>query len=149
MSQSTTKPTKWLVHPAKTVQQKTDQTGRMPRYIRVFAGCTGHFVGFVVLQLMFAYFVKTGNCAPITFILAIRRNRVLPTNTADLMMDPSSHFGIAGLPFNIVISIAQSSLNKPCVQRNYISFQRPVWTIVEDPDETAPQCSWRSSLIRD
>ena len=119
------------------------------RLIRIFAGCTGHFVGFVVLQLMFAYFVKTGNCAPITFILAIRRNRVLPTNTADLMMDPSSHFGIAGLPFNIVISIAQSSLNKPCVKWNYISFQRPVWTIVKDPDETAPQCSWKSNLIRD
>ena len=27
---------------------KTDQTGRMPRVIRVFAGHTGHFVGFVV-----------------------------------------------------------------------------------------------------
>ena len=25
---------------------KTDETGQMPRMIRVFAGCTGHFVGF-------------------------------------------------------------------------------------------------------
>ena len=24
-----------------------DQTGRMPRLIRVVAGCTGHFVGFI------------------------------------------------------------------------------------------------------
>ena len=30
-----------------------DQTGRMPRLIRVFAGRTGHFVGFVVLRLIF------------------------------------------------------------------------------------------------
>ena len=28
---------------------KTDQTGRMPRLIRVFAGRTCHFVGFVKL----------------------------------------------------------------------------------------------------
>ena len=27
---------------------KTDQTGRMPRLIWVFAGCTGYFVGFVM-----------------------------------------------------------------------------------------------------
>ena len=58
--------------------------------------------------LMETYFVKTGNCAPITLILAIRRNRVLPTNTADLMMDPTSQCGIAGLPFNIVINIPHS-----------------------------------------
>ena len=31
---------------------KTDQTGRMPRLISVFTGCTGHFVGFVMLQLI-------------------------------------------------------------------------------------------------
>ena len=30
---------------------KTDQTGRMPRLIWVFAGCTCHFVGFVVRWL--------------------------------------------------------------------------------------------------
>ena len=28
--------------------EDTDQTGRMPRLIGVFAGCTGRFVGFVV-----------------------------------------------------------------------------------------------------
>ena len=32
---------------------KTDQTVRMPRLIRVFDGCTGHFVGFVMLWLIF------------------------------------------------------------------------------------------------
>ena len=31
---------------------KTDQTGRMPRLIRVFAGRTCHFVGFVVRRLL-------------------------------------------------------------------------------------------------
>ena len=30
---------------------KTDPTGQMPRLICVFAGRTGHFVGFVVLRL--------------------------------------------------------------------------------------------------
>ena len=30
---------------------KIDQTGRMPKLIWVFAGCTGHFVGFVLLWL--------------------------------------------------------------------------------------------------
>ena len=56
-----TKPTKWPVCPAKTQislgihffmrKMKTDQTGRTPRLIWVFAGCTGHFVGFVMWQL--------------------------------------------------------------------------------------------------
>ena len=32
---------------------KTDQTGWMPRLIWVFAGCTGHFVGFVMLRLKY------------------------------------------------------------------------------------------------
>ena len=31
---------------------KTDQSGLMPRLIWVFAGCTGHFVHFVMLQLI-------------------------------------------------------------------------------------------------
>ena len=30
----------------------SDQTGRMPRLIRVFAGRTGHFVGFVLLRFI-------------------------------------------------------------------------------------------------
>ena len=80
MSRRTTKPTKWPVHPAKTqislgIQPgcqislrcvlygqprtqcflmrtvKTDQNGWMPRLIWVFAGHTGHFVGFVMLRL--------------------------------------------------------------------------------------------------
>ena len=33
-------------------REDTDQTGRMPRLIRVFAGCTGHFVGFIMWQLI-------------------------------------------------------------------------------------------------
>ena len=32
-------------------QQRSDQTGRMPRLIRVFTGRTGHFVSFVVGRL--------------------------------------------------------------------------------------------------
>ena len=30
---------------------KTDQADRMPRLIGVIAGCTGHFVGFVMRRL--------------------------------------------------------------------------------------------------
>ena len=33
-------------------REDSDQTGQMPRLIRVFAGCTGHFVAFVMLQLI-------------------------------------------------------------------------------------------------
>ena len=76
-----TKPTKWLVRPAKTQislgirpvwsesslcaqwvakdpsflhadSEDSDQTGRMTRLIWVFAGRTGHFVGFVVRRLI-------------------------------------------------------------------------------------------------
>ena len=31
--------------------EKTDQTGQMPKLIWIFAGCTGHFVGFVMMWL--------------------------------------------------------------------------------------------------
>ena len=79
-----TKSTKWSVHPAKTQislgipdrseswlcalwvaknpmllhadREDSDQTGWLPRLIRVFAGHTGHFVGFVVLQFKSYHF---------------------------------------------------------------------------------------------
>ena len=82
LSWSKTKPTKWPVRQAKTQirlaicpvwsesslsawrrfgsltthkvpSKESDPTGWMPRLIWVFAGCTGYFVGFVVLQLNF------------------------------------------------------------------------------------------------
>ena len=37
---------------------KTDQTVFMAKLIRVFAGRTGHFFGFVVLRLILSYCVK-------------------------------------------------------------------------------------------
>ena len=37
---------------------KTDQTGRMPRFIWVFAGRTCHFVGFVMRQLIFMLLLR-------------------------------------------------------------------------------------------
>ena len=81
MSCLVTKPTKWHVCRAKTQislgirqvwsesllsawrelgslatqwvhSEDTDQTGRMPRLIWVFAGCTCHFVGFVTRRLI-------------------------------------------------------------------------------------------------
>ena len=33
----------------------SNQTGQMPRLILVFAGCIGHFIGFVVRQLIFCF----------------------------------------------------------------------------------------------
>ena len=85
-SRIVTKPTKWHVLPAKTQislgirpvwsesslcaqlvakdpsflqadSEDSDQTGRMPRLIWVFAGRTCHFVGFVTMRLKW-YFIK-------------------------------------------------------------------------------------------
>ena len=87
MSRLTTKPTKWSVHPAKTPislgirpiwsesklsawrklgsldtywvdSEDSDQTGQMPRLIRVLAGCTGHFVGFVMRRLNLSFYLS-------------------------------------------------------------------------------------------
>ena len=38
--------------------EESDHTGQMPRLIRVFAGHTHHFVGFVMLQLINYYSYK-------------------------------------------------------------------------------------------
>ena len=86
-----TKPTKWHVHPAKTQislgirpvwsesslsaqwvakdpsflhadNEDSDQTGRMPRLIWVFAGRTYHFVGFVMRRLMFRRILASDMC---------------------------------------------------------------------------------------
>ena len=43
--------TQWVAKDSVLLQadsKDSDQTGRMPRLIWVFAGCTGHFVGFVM-----------------------------------------------------------------------------------------------------
>ena len=88
MRRLVTKPTQWHVRPAK-IQislgirpdwsevslcaqwvskdpsflhadgEYSDQTGRMPRLIWVFAGCTCHFVGFVVRRLKWTADVKS------------------------------------------------------------------------------------------
>ena len=42
----------WSLATHWTHSKDSDQTGRKPRLIWVFAGCTGHFVGFVVLRLV-------------------------------------------------------------------------------------------------
>ena len=87
MSRHMTKPTKWSVHPAKIQinlgirpvwsesllsawrntgpltaywvhSEDSDQTGRMPRLIWVFAGRTDHFIGFVMMQLIYVQINK-------------------------------------------------------------------------------------------
>ena len=83
ISYSRTKPTKWHVRTAKIQinlginpdwsesspskdiakdqrlphanSEDSDQTGQTPRLIQVFAGRTGHFVGFVMLQLKYYF----------------------------------------------------------------------------------------------
>ena len=86
MGRLLTKPTKWHVRPAQSQIslgirpvwsdsllsawrnigsstthwphcKDSDQTGRMPRLIWVFAGCTDHFVGFVMRRLIWAPFL--------------------------------------------------------------------------------------------
>ena len=85
MSHLMTKPTKWHVRPAKTQislggwsessqcaqwvakdpsflhadSEDSDQTGRIPRLIWVFAGRSYHFVGFVMSRLLFSQHLKT------------------------------------------------------------------------------------------
>ena len=88
LSRLVTKPTKWHVRPAKTRpghppsliesslsewrelrslathwahSKDSDQTGWMPRLIWVFAGRTGHFVGFVTRRLNFVYRADYGS----------------------------------------------------------------------------------------
>ena len=87
MSRIVTKPTKWHVHPAKTQislgirpvwtesslcaywvakdhsflqadSEDSDQTGRMPRLIWVFAGRTCHFVSFVTMRLIWLSYLS-------------------------------------------------------------------------------------------
>ena len=92
-----TKPIKWHVRPAKTQisldirpvwlesslsawtkhwslaahwahSEDSDQTGRMPRLIWVFAGCTCYFVGFVMRRLIYSlrFLPKRLNCCSVT-----------------------------------------------------------------------------------
>ena len=90
MNRLMTKQTKWHVRPAKTQitlgirpvwsesslsawrklrslatqwghSEDSDQTGRMPRLIWVFAGRTGHFVGFVKMRLILRIFCHSGS----------------------------------------------------------------------------------------
>ena len=44
--------------------EDSDQTGQMPRLIRVFAGHTGHFVGFVKRRLK--YFQTSNTHEPVS-----------------------------------------------------------------------------------
>ena len=48
----------WLL-PIERTAKTPDQIGRMPRLIRVFAGHTCHFVGFVMRWLISKLFVLT------------------------------------------------------------------------------------------
>ena len=94
MSLRMTEPTNWLVCPVKSrisqgirpiwsgsslctqwvvvdprflhaYSEDSDQTGWIPRLIWVFAGCTSHFVGFVMLQLIYVNYVQqAGRCQP-------------------------------------------------------------------------------------
>ena len=52
--------------------EDSDQTGRMPRLIRVFAGRTGHLVGFVVHRLNL---LRLCHCATIRYLCNRNRNK--------------------------------------------------------------------------
>ena len=49
----------WFLH---ADSEDSDQTGRMPRLIWVFAGAHTHFVGFVMSRLKFCLNVYLGVC---------------------------------------------------------------------------------------
>ena len=68
--------------------EDSDQTGRMPRLTWVFAGRTGHFVGFVMLRLMYLIISqdKTEMTAPL-FVLFFRFYD--PVNTVLVMSSRS------------------------------------------------------------
>ena len=42
----------WVLSYLMSASEDSDQTGWVPRLIWVFAGCTGHFVGFVMCRLI-------------------------------------------------------------------------------------------------
>ena len=75
--------------------EDSNQTGRMPRLIRVFAGRTGHFVGFVLLWLKCTYIQKQSSLqqnlesADRNLIPSNRRN-ILYYHQADNNNDPYS-----------------------------------------------------------
>ena len=54
---------------------KTDQTVRMPRLIRAFAGCTDNYVGFVMMRLEFIPFLfSTALFGPVfSFFMYIKK----------------------------------------------------------------------------
>ena len=55
---------KWIAKEPRFLHsdsEDSDQTGRMPRLIAVFAGRTGHFVGFVVMRLIGAFYTELSN----------------------------------------------------------------------------------------
>ena len=59
----------------------SDQTGRMPRLIGVFAGRPGNFVGFVMLWLNFIYLFDIGRCSWDTCLLYILKNTTQVSNS--------------------------------------------------------------------
>ena len=88
LSQSTTKPTKWPVHPAKT-------------HIWVFAGRTCHFVGFVMLWLIYQYYRNNPKFS----------DRQVWANSVDLdqtVRQEQSDQGLHCLPFHLHIWVHYS-----------------------------------------
>ena len=76
-------------------QEYSDQTGRMPRLIWVFAGRTNHFVGFVIRRLIFS----TNNC-PVTFGFEYK-------------CDPSAVYnGVWGTIWQVVPPVELASLDR-------------------------------------
>ena len=70
---------------------KTDQTGRMPRLIRVFAGRTGHFVGFVMLSLKCFYVVALARVAVLRLIFDLFMAEPLILKQAQLLITNFSY----------------------------------------------------------
>ena len=131
MSLCTTKPTKWPVHPAKTEislgihpvwsesslcthwrvkdpsflhadSKDSDQTGRMPRLVRVVAGCTSHFV---MRWLIYKFNLITEHFETLTVGL-VRKWLILSVSTKTLCI-PDKHKNSDSMPFNNVGALLQ------------------------------------------
>ena len=150
MSRQTTKPTKLHVRPAKTQislgirpawsesslsawrklgslaihwvhSEDSDQTGRMPRLIWVFAGRTCHFVGFVMRWLKY-----TSNwleiCTPITGIYPSWLSRNDNNHTIKTFRQHSYHFTLS----TGAVAGQRSSTELRCANKTKMHLMRTI-----------------------
>ena len=76
----------WALNYILSTSEDSDQTGRMPRLIWFFAGCTCHFVGFVVRRLIYKH-VLEGTDVGVLWSKVVEETRVPGGNHPPSMGD--------------------------------------------------------------